>query len=285
MDFFLFLLARIRLVAKLTPILVAALVTIILLPGCGGVGGARTMKAQNRLDHLHDRIASPHALHPVKDDLVEIAPHVFVDREVGPEYVSDLLNLVDKARVRVDYFYGELLSRPDILFCSSMACYRKFGGVGLGYTRGNTILISPRGWRAAIISHELSHVELAARLGDMPDILDKVPQWFDEGMAVMVSMAHEFSDEAWEEACRKGDGSPQLSELASMADWNRVTGVNGVNMQLSYGTARQEVARWYAAAGKKGLQQLIHALKARQEFHTAYQGAEHAATVLLATRD
>ncbi len=166
-----------------------------------------------------------------------------------------------------------------------MDCYRKFGGVGLGYTLGNTILISPYGWRAAIISHELSHVELATRLDGMPELLDKVPQWFDEGMAVMVSMAHEFSDEAWEDACSKGEGSPQLSELASMADWNRITGLNGVNMQLSYGTARQEVARWYAATGPKGLQQLIRNLKARQDFHTAYQSAEHSASVLLATRD
>lgn len=271
--------------AKLTPILVAALVTIILLPGCGGVGPVRTVKAQNRLDHLHDRIASSHVSHPGDNSLVEIAPHIFVDQEIGPKYVAELLNLMKKARVRASFFYGELLSRPDILFCSTMACYREFGGVGLGYTRGNTILISPYGWRAAIISHELSHVELATRLGETPEFLDKVPQWFDEGMAVMVSMAHEFSDEAWEEACRKGEGSPQLHELASMADWNRITGDNGINMQLSYGTARQEVARWYAAAGPKGLQQLTQSLRARQDFHTAYQSAERSSTVLLANKD
>lgn len=267
--------------AKLTPILMAALVTIVLLPGCGGLGQVRTAKAQNRLDHLHDRIAGSPILHPGDHSLIEIAPHVFVDREIGPKYVAGLLKLMDKARVRAKFFYGELLSSPDILFCSTMACYREFGGVGLGYARGNTILISPQGWRAAIISHELSHIELAARLDNRPDILDKVPQWFDEGMAVLVSMAHEFSDEAWEEACHKGEGSPQLSELASMADWNRVTGINGVNMQLSYGTARQELARWYAAAGPKGLQQLIQSLKARQDFHAAYQNVEHSAAVPL----
>lgn len=269
----------------MNPILIAALAAIILLPGCGSVGQVRPLKAQGRLDHLHDKTSrSPISL-AAEDGLVEIAPRIYVDRAVDPAHVSQLLNLVDKARVRADFFYGELVSSPDILFCSSMECYRKFGGIGLGYTHGNTILISPYGWRAAIVSHEISHVELAARLGGEPEILDNIPQWFDEGIAVMVSMAHEFSDEAWAEACGKGEGSPRLRELESMAGWNHVTGVNGANMQLSYGTARQEVSRWHAAVGPKGLENLIQALKSRQDFHVAYQNIENSAVVLLTAKD
>ena len=270
---------------KLNPILVAALAVIILLPACTGVGPTRSAKAQGRLAQLHDKASASHILLPTEDGLVEIAPHIFVEREVDPAYVPHLLKLVDKARVRAALFYGELVSTPDVLFCHSMECYRKFGGIGLGYTRGNSIAISPHGWRAAIVSHELSHVELAARLGGLPEILERVPQWFDEGTAVMVSMAHEFSDVAWEEACSKAEGPPRLSELESMAGWNRVTGVNGVNMQLSYGTARQEVTRWYAEVGPKGLEQLIQALKARQDFHMAYQSVEDSAIVLLAAKN
>lgn len=204
----------------------------------------------------------------------QIAPRVYVDREMAREDIPRLLNTVEKARVRTAYFYGELSAAPDILFCSTMECYRKFGAVGLGYTLGNTILISPYGARAAIVSHELSHVELAARLGWRPDVMDKVPQWFDEGTAVMVSLAYEFSDEAWLEACQNGEGPPRLSELESAEDWNQVTGANGVNMQRSYGTARQEIVRWYAKAGRKGLEQLIQALKDGENFHDAYRGIE-----------
>lgn len=272
-------------VAKSNPILVAALAAAILLPGCAGVGPARAAKTQGRIDHLHAKISGSRISLPAEHGLVEIAPHVFVDSEVSPANAAHLLNLIDKARVRAGFYYGELVSVPDILFCSSMECYRKFGGIGLGYTRGNNILISPSGWRTAIISHELSHVELATRLGGAQEVVDRVPQWFDEGVAVMVSMAHEFSDAAWEEACRKGEGSPRLRELESMAGWNRVTGANGVNMQLSYGTARQEVARWYAAVGRKGLDDLISALKARQDFHMAYQSVEDSAAVRLAARN
>lgn len=217
--------------------------------------------------------------------MLSIAPHIYIDREIPAESVKRLLNIVEKARVRTSYFYGELIAEPDILFCSTMACYAKFGAIGLGYTLGNTILISPYGARAAIVSHELSHVELAARLGGQPEIISKIPQWFDEGTAVMVSLAYEFSDEAWLEACLNGENSPRLSEIESMNDWNQVTGVNGVNMQLSYGTARQEVVRWYAKAGRKGLDQLLQALKSNEDFHETYRSIElNSAAVTLAAK-
>lgn len=221
-----------------------------------------------------------------QNGMLPIAPHIYVDREISAGSAMRLLNIVEKARVRAAYFYGELIAEPDILFCSTMECYRKFGAIGLGYTLGNTILISPYGARAAIVSHELSHVELAARLGGQPEVMDEIPQWFDEGTAVMVSLAYEFSDEAWLEACHNGESSPRLSEIESVEGWNHVTGANGVNMQRSYGTARQEVARWYAKAGRKGLEQLLQALKDRENFHEVYRSIEeNSAAVLLAAKN
>lgn len=281
---------------RMRPLLVVTLVASILLPGCTGVGPARLAKASVRTDlpdrrasvrtDLPDRRASlPLASSPFGGDVVAIAPHIYIERDISPTNAAYLLGLVDKARVRASFYYGELESTPDILFCSSPECYRKFGGIGLGYTRGNSILISPQGWRTAILSHEISHVELALRLGGLPEVLVKVPQWFDEGAAVMVSMAHEFSDKAWLEACSNGENAPPLSELESMADWRNVTGRNGVNMQRSYGTARQEVIRWYGVVGRRGLEQLIQALKDKQNFHLAYQTVESSAHLLLAARE
>ncbi|MFG1943168.1 hypothetical protein [Nonomuraea sp. NPDC048826] len=42
-------------------------------------------------------------------------------------------------------------------------------------------MLSPRGADPVIASHELSHVELHTRLAGA-----EVPQWFDEGLAVVV---------------------------------------------------------------------------------------------------
>ena len=271
--------------AKSNPILIAAIAVSFILPGCAGVGSARMAKVQNRLDPLPGK-TSGQPLAKVRIGMLPIAPHIYVDREISVESTRRLLNIVEKARVRAAYFYGELIAEPDILFCSTMECYRKFGAIGLGYTLGNTILISPYGARAAIVSHELSHVELAARLGGQSEVIDTIPQWFDEGTAVMVSLAYEFSDDAWLEACQKGASSPRLSEIESVDGWNQVTGANGVNMQRSYGTARQEIVRWYAMAGRKGLNQLILALKAKENFHEVYRSIEeNSAALILAAKD
>ena len=270
--------------ARLNPILVTAIAASIILSGCAGVGTARTEKTQKRPAPLAGKSGQPWSI--AQTGMLPIAPHIYVDREIPAESAKRLQNIVEKARVRAAYFYGELIAEPDILFCSTIECYRKFGAIGLGYTLGNAILISPFGTRAAIVSHEISHVELAARLGGQPEVLDKVPQWFDEGTAVMVSLAYEFSDEAWLDACHNGESSPQLNEIESMNGWNQVTGANGVNMQRSYGTARQEVVRWYAKVGRKGLDQLIQALKNRENFHDVYRSIEeNSAALILAAKN
>lgn len=268
--------------AKLKPILIVVIAATCLIPSYAGAGAGavRTTKATNLSGPIKDR--TPDQPLPAEQyGMLPIAPHIYIDQEIPAKNVKRLLNIVEKARVRAAYFYGELIAEPDILFCSTMDCYRKFGAIGLGYTLGNTILISPYGARAAILSHELSHVELATRLGGQAEIMDKIPQWFDEGSAVMVSLAYEFSDEAWLEACDNGEGSPMLSEIESVSGWSRVTGANGINMQRSYGTARQEVVRWYAIAGRKGLDQLIQALKAKENFHDAYRSIEERAAALI----
>jgi hypothetical protein len=46
------------------------------------------------------------------------------------------------------------------------------------------VMLSPRGIDAVIAAHELAHVELHERLGSHAG---HVPQWFDEGLAVLVS--------------------------------------------------------------------------------------------------
>lgn len=265
--------------SRCTTFLIAALGALTLLQGCAGMTPERTAVAPARAP------ASPAPQHPNAYGMAQIAPQVFVEAGMPASSTGRLLNLVDKARVRTAYFYGELRAQPDILLCASLDCYRRFGGVGLGYTLGNTVIISPQGLRAAIVSHELSHVELAARLSGRQDLLDKIPQWFDEGTAVMVSLAYEFSDEAWLEASHDGANAPPLEQLESRSGWDEATGMNGRNMQHSYGTARQEVTRWYGKVGREGLKQLISALNADADFQGAYQGIEKAATPILTARN
>lgn len=211
---------------------------------------------------------------PEQRGMRPIGDKVYVDPEMAPEQTQKLLSLVAKSRQRTALFYERLIARPSIVFCATTDCYRGFGAIGLGYTDGSTVVISPSGQRVAILAHELAHVEFSARVGGLAKVLERVPQWFDEGQAVMVSMAEEFSEDAWKAATSGGEEAPPLSSLASMSDWNRITGKHGERMQLSYGTAKREVRRWFGRAGHAGFQALLSALSNDEAFAESYARIE-----------
>ncbi|NTV12208.1 MAG: hypothetical protein HGA47_15795 [Zoogloea sp.] len=203
--------------------------------------------------------------------------YIFVDPSLAPERQAAIPAMVYAARERVERLYGSLQARPNLVFCGSDECFRYFGGMGLGFSNGRHLVIAPRGRRVAIVAHELAHVELAVRLGGFAQLLESVPQWFDEGQAVMVSGAEEYSEEAWLAATRNGRDAPDLSSLESVASWNRLTGSDGEHMQITYGTAKREVERWFAVAGGAGFLQLVHALADGEDFSDAYRRIESAA--------
>ena len=208
--------------------------------------------------------------------------NVFFDPDLSPELRNQIPALVDRARARVAGFYGALEAKPNLVFCATTDCFRRFGGVGLGFTDGTHIVISPRGACEAIVSHELAHVELASRLGGFARTLEKVPQWFDEGQAVMVSGAEEFSEDAWLAATRDGRDAPDLASLESVREWNRLTGYRGEYMQHTYGTAKREVVRWFAKSGSAGFAELVAALAGEEAFYSAYRRIESRSAALAA---
>ncbi|MFI7467140.1 hypothetical protein [Nonomuraea sp. NPDC049646] len=117
--------------------------------------------------------------------LTELSPGVYVEDGLTPAQRERVREVADQAARRVTAFYGGRLSSPGLLVCLTEACYRRIGG---GQERGvavlnRSVMLSPRGLDPVIASHEMSHVELHARLASSAE----VPQWFDEGLAVVVS--------------------------------------------------------------------------------------------------
>lgn len=207
---------------------------------------------------------------PEELGLRQLADSIYVSPEMSGEQIEQAVALVDQARERVRQFYGEPLARPKIVICATTECYCEFGAVGLGFTDGHNLVISPQGLRVPIIAHELAHVEFTARVGSFAQVLQDVPQWFDEGQAVLISMAEEFSETAWREATADGRHAPPLTALVAMDDWTRLTGAGGEHMQFTYGTAHREVGRWFDQAGTTGLQALPQALRNGETFAAAY---------------
>lgn len=213
---------------------------------------------------------------PKATGMIEMGGGIFVDPDMSAENLLRLPRLVEGARRRVALYYGAVAARPNIVFCATSDCYRDFGGVGFGFSDGSNILIAPQGQRIAIVAHELAHVELANRLGGLERVMESIPQWFDEGQAVMASFAGEFTDDAWMEATDDGALAPPLSALSAMDTWVKLTGANGDHMQMTYGTARREVSRWFSVVGIDGFADLMTALETREPFFQAYARIERA---------
>ena len=113
--------------------------------------------------------------------LSDLGDHVYADTD-DPR-LRDLIGAADR---RIAAFYGERRSRPRVLICTTAECYRRIGGGGEKgrALRDWSLMLAPAGANETIATHELSHGEFHHRLGAARS---KVPQWFDEGLAVLVS--------------------------------------------------------------------------------------------------
>ncbi|WP_460916508.1 hypothetical protein [Plantactinospora veratri] len=115
-----------------------------------------------------------------------IADDLYAERGLRGTQQQQVIDVVDDGRRRVREFYGGTTGSPTVLACLSSTCYDRIGG---GRERGiavmnRAVMLSPRGVDVVIAAHELSHVEFGRR---MDEHAEQVPQWFDEGLAVLVS--------------------------------------------------------------------------------------------------
>jgi hypothetical protein len=166
--------------------------------------------------------------------LTRVSDDVYGERGLTAAQRDRLAGLAVDARRRVEAFYGEVESDPRLLACFTDDCYARIGGGGeKGIAVLNrAVMLSPRGLDAVIASHELAHVELHRRLdGD-------VPQWFDEGLAVVVSEDPRYLGEH----CRVPFDGPLPETLPA---WLRAAGAD----QQVYSKAACRVQRWLDANG------------------------------------
>lgn len=89
--------------------------------------------------------------------------------------------------------YKPFTSSPQIYVCATLAQFATYSGAGdkpKGTTFNNKIFISPRadkeGDLRLIVTHELSHLQFMQYLGRF-QYANRVPVWFQEGLAVYAS--------------------------------------------------------------------------------------------------
>lgn len=186
--------------------------------------------------------------------MVCIAPNVYVDPEMTPEQRQQFLQTLQRSQSQISSFFGSMESTPDVYACTTQSCFKKFGGINARAKTidDDTVILSSRGLDQVTLVHELVHVEFHKRLG-YPHVWNKVPMWFDEGLAVMACK---------DPRANKVTESIPLKKLESQQQW-----LDAIrNNKPAYSVAKHAVEVWYKQAGHKGLQQLIQHLKEGKEF-------------------
>ncbi len=226
-------------------------------------------------------------LAPESFGLVSIAPRVYIEKGADITIRNKLLESVKKSETAVHSAYGGVTSHPFIHACVSEECYERFGGRGstakVYYDR---ILLSPRGLNWHFLAHEWSHAEMLSRLSFIA--WWRLPQWFDEGVAVAVSEAPEHSEEHWQFLVSSNVPRPNSQELhtfKSLSEWNDAVGRYGEKLNKErkargepeirpvYSAAGHELRPWLAKTGSAGLLQLIEQMNEGVAFESAYQTA------------
>ncbi len=224
---------------------------------------------------------------PESFNLTPISPEIYVEVGTGKEIREQLLVAMDKAENAIRNAYGSVKSNPIVYACVTEDCYESFGGRGSkAKVYGKHILMSPRGLNWHYLAHEWSHSEILSRLTF--SAWWDLPQWFNEGVAVVVSEAPEHSETHWQFLVASNISRPsqsELYELKSLRQWldavkyydatkNAERRANGEReIRPLYTAAGIEVRPWLSKVGSQGLLALIESLNTGEAFESAYLAA------------
>ena len=177
-----------------------------------------------------------------------IAPNIYVDADMPETQRKELLQTVKHSKLEIKNFFGGMKSTPKIYACSTKKCFKRFGGVSAVAKTINdhTVLLSYKGLNKTTVIHELAHAEINTRLGKAH--WNKVPMWFDEGIAALVSKDPQYA---------KPVPTMSLSKLSSHNQW-----LDAIrDKKPVYNIARQAIEGWYTGVGTAGLKDVIDRLK------------------------
>jgi hypothetical protein len=192
--------------------------------------------------------------------------NVFIDRDATPDERDEARAIADGALHKIGAFYGQQKSAPDLFLCTTAACYSRIGGGG---SRGMAILdlalfLSPQGFTPVIATHELSHIELHKRLGRLKTLHRAIPQWFDEGVAIVVSEDPRYP--------LAQTGAECVAAFQGDMPVTRSAWIQEAEHGQLYAKAAQRVGCWMTArGGPPAIVDLIGKVAAGMSFEDAYR--------------
>lgn len=220
-------------------------------------------------------------------DFRQLPDGVFVSPAVKPDQQQLIQKVVSGAEMRVDSFYSGKESHPIFIICTSPEQYEKYcngtegEGCSVGTPWGETwIVLNLDGINIDVTSHELSHVELLARLGWWKITFD-VPQWFNEGMALMLDRRFVNDRDPvgqyisyYDEWLYYTGGAQIILELHEISSLRQFFNGSQKQVMLAYMTSGMEVSYWMASMKKDGFSQFLKLSASGASFESAYGLAE-----------
>jgi hypothetical protein len=219
-----------------------------------------------------------------------IAPNIYVEHGMDKATQQQLRDEVTKAGNAIRAAYGSTQAHPIVHACLTDGCLDSFGGKGtFAKVYGDRILLSPRGLNWHFIAHEWSHAEMSTRLSFLA--WKRMPQWFDEGVAVAISEAPEHSEQQWQFLVVSNIPRPSLDELRSLkslSEWEDAVRRYSDNKNAErrargeteihsvYAATGHEFRPWLAAVGTQGLLTFVAKMNDGGTFESAYQTANTA---------
>ena len=198
------------------------------------------------------------ALWPTLNGWSRLGGTVYTD---DPARRDDLLALMRRANNEVAAFFGPLQSSPRVILCTKESCVRKLirgNPAPRGLTYGaQLMIIAPDGINQTILTHERAHAELhhMMKLSDLWD--QRIPAWFDEGLATWLSGDERVTPPTPEDRAR-------IERTVSFREWGPA--VRDMTWQRAYGAADALVREMADAKGPKALRDLIRRVDQSEDF-------------------
>lgn len=207
-------------------------------------------------------------------NFIEIEKNIFFDPAIPTDRYKAILSNRMQAKERVAGLFGSFKADPVLIVCNDSTTGKKYGmknktGITQKTIIGSYIVLGKDGINADVIAHELTHSELAQRLGGTKGL--KVPVWFDDGLATQVDNRPQYSESEWLRRTENGTKLVRMHELDSPKQFY----VSDLDTRIfHYTLAKHELGRWLAIVHQDGLLQLIDDVNKGEDLYTVYSRIE-----------
>jgi hypothetical protein len=183
--------------------------------------------------------------------------------------VDSVESLIVLATERVARFWGDKKASPTFIYCEESGDFRKYsvspGAPAVTYCKlGEHIVLSKEGVDLDIISHEISHAELYARVGFYIWTF-KLPDWFKHGLAMQNDYRSYYSLDTLKAKTNDLKTMPDITYFKTSSQFYSGT---MDQIMLRYMTAKYVIGKWYT---QEKLQKLIQDLKVGKSFDESFK--------------